>query len=49
MAFYIDRKAGPQVRASIVSRLVAKCFRLLPQKDEKRPVWMPYMVEKRQG
>ena len=40
MAFYIDRKAGPQ-RAGVLSSLglVAKCFRLLPQKDEKRPVW----------
>ena len=40
MAFYIDRKAGPQ-RAGVLSSLglVAKCFRLLPQKDERRPVW----------
>jgi len=40
MAFYIDRKAGPQ-RAGVLSSLglVAKCFRLLPQKDENRPVW----------
>jgi type IV secretory pathway TraG/TraD family ATPase VirD4 len=40
MAFYIDRKAGPQ-RSGVLSSLglVAKCFRLLPQKDEKRPVW----------
>ena len=40
MAFYIDRKAGPQ-RAGVLSSLglVAKCFRLLPERDEKRPVW----------
>jgi hypothetical protein len=40
MAFYIDRKAGPQ-RAGVLSSLglVAKCFRLLPRKDEGRPVW----------
>jgi type IV secretory pathway TraG/TraD family ATPase VirD4 len=40
MAFYIDRKAGPQ-RAGVLSSLglVAKCFRLLPKRDEKRPVW----------
>jgi hypothetical protein len=40
MAFYIDRKAGPQ-RAGVLSSLglVAKCFRLLPEKDEGRPVW----------
>jgi hypothetical protein len=40
MAFYIDRKAGPQ-RAGVLSSLglVAKCFRLLPQKDDQRPVW----------
>jgi type IV secretory pathway TraG/TraD family ATPase VirD4 len=40
MAFYIDRKAGPQ-RAGVLSSLglVAKSFRLLPEKDEKRPVW----------
>ena len=40
MAFYIDRKAGPQ-RAGVLSSLglVVKCFRLLPRKDEKRPVW----------
>jgi hypothetical protein len=40
MAFYIDRKAGPQ-RAGVLSSLglVAKCFRLLPEKNENRPVW----------
>jgi type IV secretory pathway TraG/TraD family ATPase VirD4 len=40
MAFYIDRKAGPQ-RAGVISSLglVAKCFRLLPERDEERPVW----------
>ena len=40
MAFYIDRKAGPQ-RAGVLSSLglVAKSFRLLPEKDEKRPTW----------
>jgi len=51
MAFYIDRKAGPQ-RAGVLSSLglVAKCFRLLPQKDEKRPVWNARTwTKKRQG
>jgi type IV secretory pathway TraG/TraD family ATPase VirD4 len=40
MAFYIDRKAGPQ-RAGVLSSLglVAKCFRLLPEKSVSRPVW----------
>ncbi len=40
MAFYIDRKAGPQ-RAGVLSSLglVAKSFRLLPEKSEGRPVW----------
>jgi hypothetical protein len=40
MAFYIDRKAGPQ-RAGVLSSLslVAKCFRLLPEKSDNRPVW----------
>ena len=40
MAFYIDRKAGPQ-RAGVISSLglVAKCFRLLPERDQERPVW----------
>jgi type IV secretory pathway TraG/TraD family ATPase VirD4 len=40
MAFYIDRKAGPQ-RAGVLSSLglVAKSFRLLPEKDDKRPIW----------
>ncbi len=40
MAFYIDRKAGPQ-RAGVLSSLglVAKCFRLLPEKSEGRPMW----------
>lgn len=37
MAFYSDRKAGPQ-RAGVLSSLgrVAKSFRLLPEKDENR-------------
>jgi hypothetical protein len=40
MAFYIDRKAGPQ-RAGVLSSLglVAKCFRLLPEKSANRPIW----------
>jgi hypothetical protein len=40
MAFYIDRKAGPQ-RAGVLSSLglVAKCFRLLPEKNDTRNVW----------
>ena len=40
MAFYIDRKAGPQ-RAGVLSSLglVAKCFRLLPERSADRPVW----------
>src|SRR5271163_2589030 len=40
MAFYIDRKAGPQ-RAGVLSSLglVAKCFRLLPEKSATKPVW----------
>jgi type IV secretory pathway TraG/TraD family ATPase VirD4 len=40
MAFYIDRKAGPQ-RAGVLSSLglVAKSFRMLPERDEKRSVW----------
>ena len=40
MAFYIDRKAGPQ-RAGVLSSLglVAKSFRMLPDRDEKRVVW----------
>ena len=35
MSFYIDRKAGPQ-RAGVLASLglVAKCFRLLPEKDQ---------------
>jgi hypothetical protein len=51
MAFYIDRKAGPQ-RAGVLSSLglVAKCFRLLPERDEKRPVWNARTwSKKRQG
>jgi type IV secretory pathway TraG/TraD family ATPase VirD4 len=50
MAFYIDRKAGPQ-RAGVLSSLglVAKCFRLLPQKDEKRPVWNARTWSKRRN
>ena len=40
MAFYIDRKAGPQ-RAGVLSSLglVAKCFRLLPERTADRTVW----------
>jgi len=51
MAFYIDRKAGPQ-RAGVLSSLglVAKSFRLLPEKDEKRPMWNARTwSQKRQG
>jgi hypothetical protein len=40
MAFYIDRKAGPQ-RAGVLSSLglVAKSFRMLPERDENHAVW----------
>jgi hypothetical protein len=40
MSFYIDRKAGPQ-RAGVLASLglVAKCFRLLPQKDKTDRMW----------
>ena len=51
MAFYIDRKAGPQ-RAGVLSSLglVAKGFRLLPEKDENRPLWTARIWAKtRQG
>ncbi len=51
MAFYIDRKAGPQ-RAGVLSSLtlVAKSFRLLPEKNENRPVWNARTwAKKRQG
>lgn len=51
MAFYIDRKAGPQ-RAGVLSSLglVAKCFRLLPERDGNRPVWNARTwSKKRQG
>jgi type IV secretory pathway TraG/TraD family ATPase VirD4 len=51
MAFYIDKKAGPQ-RAGVLSSLtlVAKSFRLLPEKDENRPVWNARSwAKKRQG
>lgn len=51
MAFYIDRKAGPQ-RAGVLSSLglVAKSFRLLPKKDENRPTWNARTwSQKRQG
>jgi type IV secretory pathway TraG/TraD family ATPase VirD4 len=51
MAFYIDKKAGPQ-RAGVLSSLtlVAKSFRLLPEKDENRPVWNARTwAKKRQG
>jgi hypothetical protein len=51
MAFYIDRKAGPQ-RSGVLSSLglVAKGFRLLPEKDENRPLWTARTwAKKRQG
>jgi hypothetical protein len=51
MAFYIDKKAGPQ-RAGVLSSLtlVAKSFRLLPEKGESRPVWNARTwAKKRQG
>jgi len=51
MAFYIDRKAGPQ-RAGVLSSLtlVAKSFRLLPERDENRLVWNARTwAKKRQG
>jgi hypothetical protein len=40
MSFYIDRKAGPQ-RAGVLASLglVAKCFRLLPEKDQTDRAW----------
>lgn len=40
MSFYIDRKAGPQ-RAGVLASLglVAKCFRLLPKKNDTDRVW----------
>jgi hypothetical protein len=40
MSFYIDRKAGPQ-RAGVLASLglVAKCFRLLPEKDKTDRTW----------
>jgi len=40
MSFYIDRKAGPQ-RAGVLASLglVAKCFRLLPKKDQTNRTW----------
>jgi type IV secretory pathway TraG/TraD family ATPase VirD4 len=40
MSFYIDRKAGPQ-RAGVLASLglVAKCFRLLPEKDQTDRTW----------
>jgi type IV secretory pathway TraG/TraD family ATPase VirD4 len=40
MSFYIDRKAGPQ-RAGVLASLglVAKCFRLLPEKNHTERVW----------
>jgi type IV secretory pathway TraG/TraD family ATPase VirD4 len=51
MAFYIDRKAGPQ-RAGVLSSLglVAKGFRMLPEKDDDRPLWTARTwAKKRQG
>jgi hypothetical protein len=40
MSFYIDRKAGPQ-RAGVLASLglVAKCFRILPEKGQTNRVW----------
>jgi len=40
MSFYIDRKAGPQ-RAGVLASLglVAKCFRLLPEKPQTDRIW----------
>jgi hypothetical protein len=40
MSFYIDRKAGPQ-RAGVLASLglVAKCFRLLPDKNQADRTW----------
>ena len=40
MSFYIDRKAGPQ-RAGVLASLglVAKCFRLLPEKSQTDRTW----------
>ncbi len=40
MSFYIDRKAGPQ-RAGVLASLglVAKCFRLLPDKGQTDRTW----------
>ena len=40
MSFYIDRKAGPQ-RAGVLASLglVAKCFRLLPEKNQTNRSW----------
>jgi hypothetical protein len=40
MSFYIDRKAGPQ-RAGVLASLglVAKCFRILPEKGHTDSVW----------
>lgn len=40
MSFYIDRKAGPQ-RAGVLASLglVAKCFRILPEKGDTDRTW----------
>ncbi|MBB5346181.1 type IV secretion system DNA-binding domain-containing protein [Tunturibacter empetritectus] len=40
MSFYIDRKAGPQ-RAGVLASLglVAKSFRLLPERDQAKRTW----------
>jgi hypothetical protein len=40
MSFYIDRKAGPQ-RAGVLASLglVAKCFRILPEKAQTSSTW----------
>lgn len=51
MAFYIDRKAGPQ-RAGVLSSLglVAKSLRLLPKSEEANGTWNARSwSEKRQG
>ena len=51
MSFYIDRKAGPQ-RAGVLASLglVAKCFRLLPEKDQTdRDMECPDWAKERKG
>ena len=40
MAFYIDRKAGPQAAGVLASLgLVAQSLRLLPRKEETKSIW----------